>query len=249
MLVSPTLEKLRTLRLTGMADAMQELLEKPPGDMDFEAQLAIIVDRECDRRDSRKLSARLKQSRLPALAAMEDIDYKPERALSRSKMNELSRGQWIRLHHNILITGLTGCGKTWLASALAHRACLDGFTARYIRLPRMWEELKIARANGSWIQWLASLAKIDVLILDDWGLAVPDAGQRNDLLEILDDRYGRRSTVITSQLPVSSWHEYINDDTLADAILDRLLHNANRIELKGESLRKKQPEKLQTENT
>lgn len=141
---------------------------------------------------------------------------------------------------NLLITGPTGCGKTYLSCALAHKACLLGFTARYYRLPRLWNELKIARANGTYANWLSQLAKIDVLILDDWGLASPDAEQRRDLLEMLDDRYQRKSTIVTSQLPNTVWHEHLNDGTLADAILDRLIHNSTRLELEGDSLRKKQ---------
>lgn len=242
MLKHPTLEQLRALRLTGMADALQEQFENPSMDMDFESRLAMLVEREFSLRDNRKLARRLQQAKLPQPACIEDIDYAKSRGLLKAKMTELSRGQWLRQHLNLLITGSTGCGKTWLASAFAHRACLDGFTSRYIRLPRLWEELKVARANGTYMQWLAGIAKTDVIILDDWGIVVPNTEQRRDLLEILDDRYGKKSTIVTSQLPTSSWHEYINDVTLADAILDRLLHNSIRIELEGDSMRKKSKE-------
>jgi len=154
-------------------------------------------------------------------------------------MLELSRNQWIQHKLNVLITGSTGCGKTYIACALAHRACLDGYTSRYYRLPRLWEELKIAKANGTYGQWLNQLAKLDLLILDDWGLVTPDIERRQDLLEILDDRYQKRSTIVTSQLPVTHWHEHLHDTTFADAILDRLVHNSIRIELTGETMRKK----------
>jgi len=164
-------------------------------------------------------------------------------------MQELARLQWVYQHFNLLITGPTGCGKTYIACALAHKACLTGLTARYYRLPRLWHELKVAKANGTYPVWLSQLAKIDVLILDDWGLITPDIEQRRDLLEMLDDRYQRRSTIITSQLPVTLWHEHLNDATLADAILDRLIHNSKRIEFNNgcDSLRKKKKTALQAE--
>jgi len=244
MLTHPTLHKLRSLRLTGMADAFQEQLENPAADLDFESRLAILVERECILRDTRQIKRRLKQARLKQQACIEDIDWQKPRGLIKAKIMELSRGEWIRQHLNMLVTGSTGCGKTWIACAFAHRACLDGFTCRYLRLPRLWEELKVARADGSYTQWLGMLAKIDILILDDWGLVAPDTGQCRDLLEILDDRYQKRSTIVTSQLPVGHWHAHLSDATLADAILDRLLHNAVRIELKGDSMRKTQKEKL-----
>lgn len=244
MLNHPTLHQLRSLRLTGMADAFQEQLESPCPDMDFESRIGLLVERECCLRDNRQLKRRLHQAKLKQAACIEDIDYEKPRGLIKAKILELSRGDWIRQHMNLLLTGSTGCGKTWLACAFAHRACLDGFTCRYLRLPRLWEELKVARADGSYSQWLAGMARVDVLILDDWGLVAPDTEQRRDLLEILDDRYQKRSTIVTSQLPTSHWHEHLNDATLADAILDRLLHNAIRIELKGDSMRKKQKDKL-----
>jgi DNA replication protein DnaC len=244
MLNHPTLDKLRSLRLSGMADAFQEQLENPASDLDFESRLAMLVEREYALRDNRQIKRRLNQARLNQLACIEDIDYEKPRGLIKTKIMEISRGEWIRQHMNMLLTGSTGCGKTWLACAFAHRACLDGFSCRYLRLPRLWEELKVARADGSYTQWLGQLAKVDVLILDDWGLVVPDTGQRRDLLEILDDRYQKRSTIVTSQLPISHWHDHLDDATLADAILDRLLHNAVRIDLKGDSMRKKQKEKL-----
>lgn len=238
MLNQPTLEKLRALKLTGMANAFKEQLEKPLTDLDFEARLAMLVDQEWLIRENRKLQRRLSQSKLQQSACIEDIDYTKSRGLIKAKVLEISRGQWLSQRLNILITGPTGCGKTYLACAIAHRACLDGFTTRYYRLPRLWEELKIAKANGSYMNWLVQLAKIDVLLLDDWGLVAPNAERRQDLLEILDDRYQKKSTIVTSQLPVTHWHEHLNDATLADAILDRLLHNTVRFELSGDSMRK-----------
>lgn len=238
MLNHLTLEKLRTLRLTGMADAFQEQLEKPLPDLDFESRLGLLIEREWYLRENRKLKRRLSQAKLQQIACVEDIDFKHPRGLNKSTISELARGQWIHQHLNLLITGPTGCGKTYLACALAHKACLTGFTSRYYRLPRLWHELKIAKADGTYTQWLSQLAKIDILVLDDWGLVSPDDEQRRDLLEMLDDRYQNRSTIITSQLPTTHWHEHLNDATLADAILDRLLHNAIRLELKGDSLRK-----------
>jgi DNA replication protein DnaC len=240
MLNQPTLEKLRTLKLTGMADAFAEQLEKPLLELDFETRLGLLIDREWYLRENRRLSRRLSSAKLQQTACIEDIDFKHARGLNKSVIQDLTRGQWIHQHMNLLITGPAGCGKTYLACALAHQACLIGFTAKYYRLPRLWYELKIAKANGSYANWLSQVAKIDILLLDDWGLASPEEDQRRDLLEILDDRYQRKSTIITSQLPTTHWHEHLNDATLADAILDRLIHNAIKLELKGESLRKNQ---------
>jgi len=240
MLNQPTIEKLRLLKLTGMADAFQEQLSAPLPDLDFETRLGMLIDQEWLLRENRKLQRRLQQAKLQQSACIEDINYEKPRGIIKAKIMELSRSQWIHQHLNLLITGPTGCGKTYVACALAHRACLDGYTSRYYRLPRLWEELKIAKANGTYSNWLTQLAKIDLLILDDWGLVAPDIERRQDLLEILDDRYQKRSTIVTSQVPVTHWHEHLNDATLADAILDRLLHNSIRFELKGESMRKNQ---------
>jgi len=240
MLNQPTLEKLRALKLTGMANSLQEQLEKPLPDLDFESRLGMLVDQEWLIRENRKLQRRLTQAKLQQAACIEDIDYDKPRGLVKAKLLELSRSQWLQQHFNLIITGPTGCGKTYIACALAHRGCLDGFTSRYYRLPRLWEELKIAKANGTYSNWLSALAKIDLLILDDWGLVTPDIERRQDLLEILDDRYQKKSTIVTSQLPTTHWYEHLNDATLADAILDRLLHNAIRLELRGESMRKNQ---------
>jgi DNA replication protein DnaC len=248
MLNNPTLDKLKELRLTGMADAFHEQLMKPLPDLDFESRLGMLIEREWYLRENRRLKRRLQQAKLQQSACVEDIDFQHPRGLNKASILEIARGQWIQQHLNLLITGPTGCGKTYIACAMAHKACLTGFTSRYYRLPRLWHELKIAKADGTYTNWLTQLAKVDILILDDWGLVSPDHEQRRDLLEMLDDRYQKRSTIITSQLPTTHWHEHLNDATLADAILDRLVHNSIRIELKGDSLRKKQ-KTLQTEQS
>jgi len=187
MLNHPTLEKLRRLRLTGMADAFQEQLTKPLPDLDFDARLGLLIEREWYLRENRLLKRRLQQAKLQQSACIEDIDFHHPRGLNKSNILELSRGQWLHQHLNLLITGPTGCGKTYLACAIAHKACLTGFTSKYYRLPRLWQELKIAKADGTYTRWLSQLAKINLLILDDWGLVPPDNDQRRDLLEILDD--------------------------------------------------------------
>ncbi|HLF66981.1 MAG TPA: IS21-like element helper ATPase IstB [Gammaproteobacteria bacterium] len=239
MLNHPTLEKLHALRLTGMADAFQEQLSNPLTDLDFESRLGLLIEREYYLRENRRLKRRLSQAKFQQAACIEDVNFSHPRGLNKAAFLELVRGHWVQQHLNLLITGPTGCGKTYLACAIAHKACLTGFTSRYYRLPRLWNELKIAKAGGTYSQWLSQHSKIDLLILDDWGLAPPDDEQRRDLLEILDDRYQQRSTIITSQLPTTHWHEHLNDATIADAILDRLLHNSVRLELTGDSLRKK----------
>lgn len=238
MLNNSTLDKLRTLHLTGMAEAFQEQLTRPLSDLDFESRLGFLIERECYLRENRRLKKRLMQAKFHQPACVEDINFQHPRGLNKAEILELARGQWLNQHLNLLITGPTGCGKTYLACALAHKACLTGFTSKYFRLPRLWHDLKIAKADGTYTHWLSQVAKINVLILDDWGVVSPDSEQRRDLLEILDDRYQQRSTIITSQLPITHWHEHLNDATLADAILDRLVHNSIKLNLKGDSMRK-----------
>ena len=239
MLTHPTLEKLQALRLTGMARAFQDQQQLPEADsLSFEERLGLLVDREMTDRENRRLKTRLHQARLRQQAALEDIDFRQPRGLDKSLITQLASCRWVAQHHNILITGPTGCGKTFLACALAHKACREGYTVRYLRLPRLFQELQIAKGDGRYSKLLSALAKTDLIVLDDWGLAPLADEQRRDLLELLEDRHGLRSTLVAAQLPVDKWHAQIGDPTLADAILDRLIHNAYKIPLKGDSMRK-----------
>ncbi len=239
MLNHPTLEKLTELRLNGMKEALCEQQAMPDIDeLEFEERLGLLVDRELTAREDRRLKTRLRTARLRQQAAIEDLDYRHPRGLDKSLMRDLASCQWIKRHLNLLITGPTGVGKTWIACALAHKACRSGYSPQYWRLSRLFDELSYAHADGRYPQLMKKLARTDVIVLDDWGLAKLTAAQRRDLLEVLDDRHNRRSTLITSQLPVEHWHKIIGDPTFADAILDRLVHNAYRITLKGESMRK-----------
>jgi DNA replication protein DnaC len=239
MLRHPTLEKLQVLRLTGMVAAFQEHLHLPDvNTLSFEERLGLLVDRELLDRENRRLQSRLRQAKLRQSATLEDLDYRAPRGLDKTLLTTLATTQWIQEHHNVLITGATGVGKTWLACGLAHAACRQGYRVLYLRTPRLWRELAIARGDGRYPKFLASLAKLDLLVLDDFGLAPLSDDQRRDFLELLEDRHGARASIITSQLPVEHWHEVIGDPTLADAILDRLVHNAYKIPLKGESMRK-----------
>jgi DNA replication protein DnaC len=240
MLTHPTLDKLQALKFTGMANALAEQMQMPDiEELAFEERLGLLVDRELTERENRRLASRLRRAKLKHQAALEDIDYRHPRGLDKSLIQSLAACQWVKEHLNILITGPTGVGKTWLACALAQKACREGHTALYLRLPRLLQEMVIAKGDGRYPKLLATLAKTEVLILDDWGLAKLTAEQRRDLLEILEDRHGVRSTIATSQLPIEKWHNMIGDPTLADAILDRLVHNAYKINLKGGSLRKR----------
>lgn len=241
MLLHPTIEKLHTLHLAGMAKALQEQQTLPDSQsLSFEERLGLLLDRESTERESRALAARLKRAKLKQAATPEDVDFTAPRGLDRSAWCSLLDGTWIKAHRNALVTGPTGVGKSFLACALAHHACRQGFSACYARLPRWFPDLAIAKADGRFPKLIAQYAKTDLLILDDFGLAPMTAEARHDLLEILDDRHGRKSTVVTSQLPVAHWHDAIGDPTLADAILDRLVHNAYTFTLKGESLRQTQ---------
>ncbi|WBA82349.1 IS21-like element helper ATPase IstB [Endozoicomonas sp. GU-1] len=250
MLLNPTLEKLQTLKLSGMYEALNEQLNSPDIEqMSFEERFGLMVDREITFRDDRRLKTRLKNARLRQHACMEDIDFRHPRGLKREQFQQLLGSSWIKDHQNVIITGPTGVGKTWLACALAQKACRDGYTVQYQRLPRLLQDLSLARADGRYLKIMTTLAKTDLLLLDDWGLAPLNESQRRDLLELVEDRHNLKSTLITSQMPVDHWHELIGDPTLADAILDRLIHNAHRIPLKGESLRKKQAKLAKSEPT
>jgi len=239
MLTHPTTQTLHALGLGGMAKALEEQ-QAMPGieDLAFEERLALLIDREKLHRMNRRLTTRLKKAKLRHTACFEDIDLHTPRGLDKPLMMSLGSCSWIRKGRNVIITGPTGVGKSFLACALAHKACLEGYDSLYLRLPRLMEDLLIAKADGRYGKLMRTFAKTPLLVLDDWGLAPMTPATCRELLELLEDRHGRHSTIVTSQLPVTAWHDYLADPTVADAILDRLVHNAYQFNLKGESMRK-----------
>jgi DNA replication protein DnaC len=239
MLTHPLYEKLAHLRLSGMLLGLKEQMNCSEVDrLSFEERLGLLVDRQITERENHQLAARLKKARLRQNACVEDVDLRHRRGLDQAQFLQLAQCAWIKEHHNVLIIGPTGVGKTYLACALAHKACREGYAALYFRLPRLLQELALARGDGRYVGLLKTIARADLLVLDDWGLKGFSTEQQHDLLEILEDRHGLRSTLITSQLPTDHWHELITNATVADAICDRLVHNGYRITLKGESMRK-----------
>ena len=243
MLNEHTLDQLRSLRLDGMVRAIEEqATSTAAAALGFEERLTLLVQREIAWRDDKRVARLMKAAKLKvSTACVEDINWRASRSLDRSLVATLAGGDWLRNAQNLLICGATGCGKTWLACALAHQAARSGFSVLYTRAARLFDELQVAHGDGSFARRLAHLAKLDLLVIDDFAISPMGTTERNDLLEVLDDRAGTRSTLITSQLPVKAWHTYLDDPTLADAILDRIVHSSHKIDLKGKSLREEEP--------
>ena len=243
MLTEPTLEKLKALRLDALAAAWCAQQQDPAlGTVPFDERLGLLVEAEWLARENRRLTTALREAKLRlSQACVEDIDYAARRELDKALVRQLATCRWVHDHHNVLISGMTGTGKSYLACALAQQACRKGYRALYRRLPRLLDELTLAHADGTYLRLLGKLARIDVLVLEDWGLGALRDQDRRDLLEILEDRSETRASIITSQLPPDQWHDYLGDPTVADAICDRLLHNAHRLKLKGPSRRKEKP--------
>lgn len=239
MLIHPTIDQLHQLGLAGMAKAFTEIeADADTARLTHPEWLGLLLEREISHRRDKRLVARLRYARLRQNATIEDVDYRAPRGLDRALFAKLAKGDWIDAHDNLILCGPTGMGKSWLAAALGHQACRDNRSVLYQRVPKLFADLALARGDGRYARLLRALAGVQLLILDDWGLQPLDAAARHDLLEILEERYGRRSTIVTSQIPVDRWHELIGNPTYADAILDRLVHNAHRIDLAGDSLRR-----------
>jgi len=240
MLNEQTFEKLYAMKLVGMAGALKDQMGRTEMDeLAFEERFGMLVYAQALFRENKRMKRLLENAKLKVSGSMEDIDYRTSRGLDKSVMLSLGTCEWIRRHQNVIVVGPTGAGKTFLACALAHKACREGMSSFYIRTPKLYYMLAMARADGSYAKVLARLAKTSVLILDDLGLAALMDQERQDLLEVIEDRHGSASTIVASQLPVEHWHEVIGDPTIADALLDRLVHNAHKITLKGESMRRR----------
>jgi DNA replication protein DnaC len=241
MMTQQTMDKLRWLRLSGMAEAYRQQIENPDAaSLSFDERLALLVDQHWTWRENKAMGRRLKTSRLDAEPCAEDVNYRYPRQLDAAQFRSLVNSEWVAQHLSVILTGPTGIGKSWLSQALAHKACRDGYRVLYRPAGKLFRELGQAQADGSLGKLLPSLARVDVLVVDDFAMNPLEERERRLFLEICDDRYRRRSSVLTSQLPIASWHKQIGDPTIADSILDRLVHSAYRFELSGESMRKKQ---------
>ena len=240
MLIQPTIEKLNAMKLSAMAQAFSEQMQQPDlASLTFEERFGLLVDQQMTDLENRRMQNRLRNAKLRLSASIEDLEFRESRNLNRSQMMSLAQNQWVKSHHNILITGPTGAGKSYLACALAQKACRDGHTTFYQRLPRLLHDIAIARHDGRYHKLITQVTKCEVLVLDDLLISPLSQDDQRELLEIVEERYDRKATIVTSQLPIKAWHDAMQDPTLADAILDRLVHNAYKVELKGESMRKK----------
>jgi DNA replication protein DnaC len=240
MILEETIQKLMAMKLLTLAKCLREMQDTPPNNqLSFEEKIGMLVDREWSERENRRLDRRLKDAKLGARASLEDVVCDPARGIDKPMVRQLATCQWVRAKQNVIAIGPTGIGKSFLGAALAEAACRHGLRALFVRVPRLLEELAVARASGTYTSSLARIAKVDVLVLDDFLLTPMQDAERRDLLEVLEDRYDRCSTVITSQLPTKTWHEAISDPTIADAICDRLVHNAHVLALRGPSMRRK----------
>ena len=240
MLHEPTMQKLNAMKLFGMAQAFEEQLQQPQfTELNFEDRLTLLVERQWIDKEDRALRTRLTFSGLKQTACIEDIDYRSARGFKRAQIEQLARCEWVRYHQNCIISGPTGVGKSFIGCALAQKACREGYRSLYFYEPKLLRQLQIAQADGSMVKLLKKIARVDLLLIDDWGISKVHDTQHRQLLEILEDRQGSGSTLVTTQFPVTKWHELISDPTVADAIVDRLVHSAHRIELEGESMRRK----------
>lgn len=244
----PNIDRLRQMRLYGMAKALEELDRQPDAaGLSFDDRLALLIEREAEERANTALAGRLRRAKFRQQACLENLDRNPARGLDRTVVRDLASCRWIRDHRPVVVVGATGTGKTWLVCALGHQAAREGYSVQYTRLTRLLDGLATARVEGKLARELRRLARLDLLIIDDWGMTELTAAQRLDLMEVIDDRHDRRATLLASQIPVDRWHAVIGDQTYADAILDRLVHNAHRLELTGESMRKRAAVKVSEE--